>query len=101
MTLQKPIIALRTPLVLLFVSLSVVTAAWCWLSRPAILEHAPVDPTAKLDCVSYAPFRAGQTPFSQDLIIGPEQIAEDLGELAKFSHCVRTYSVENGLDKVP
>jgi exo-beta-1,3-glucanase (GH17 family) len=35
------------------------------------------------------------------LIVNPEQIEEDLTDLAKISQCVRTYSVDNGLDKVP
>ena len=34
-------------------------------------------------------------------IVSPEQIAEDLRELAKVSKCIRTYSIDNGLDKVP
>jgi exo-beta-1,3-glucanase (GH17 family) len=51
--------------------------------------------------VSYAPFRDDQTPLNPGLIVSPEQIQEDLVELAKVSHCVRTYSVDNGLDKVP
>lgn len=51
--------------------------------------------------MSYAPFRTGQTPWNSTAIISPEQIAEDLADLAKISRCVRTYSIENGLDKVP
>ncbi len=35
------------------------------------------------------------------LVVAPEQIAADLVELAKISRCVRTYSIDNGLDKVP
>ena len=35
------------------------------------------------------------------LIVSPEQIEEDLAELSKISNCVRTYSVDNGLEKVP
>ena len=34
-------------------------------------------------------------------MIPPEQIAQDFAQLAKISKCVRTYSVENGLDKAP
>jgi glucan 1,3-beta-glucosidase len=65
------------------------------------LAHAPIDPTAKLDCVSYAPFRGTQTPLNAELIISAEQIQEDLVQLAKVSDCIRTYSVDNGLEKVP
>ncbi|MBV9562881.1 MAG: beta-(1-6) glucans synthase, partial [Bradyrhizobium sp.] len=86
---------------LLLVSLGLISAIWWWLSQPATLAHAPVDPAAKMDCVSYAPFRDHQTPFSSDLVIGADQIARDLADLAKVSRCVRTYSVDNGLDKVP
>jgi exo-beta-1,3-glucanase (GH17 family) len=68
---------------------------------PVMLAHAPIDPAAKLECVSYAPFRGSQTPLNQQLIVSPEDIQEDLAELAKVTRCVRTYSVDNGLDKVP
>ena len=74
---------------------------WWWLATPVTLTRAPIDPAAKLECVSYAPFRGGQTPHNPALIVSPEQIAEDLGELAKITKCVRTYSIDNGLDKVP
>jgi exo-beta-1,3-glucanase (GH17 family) len=94
-------IAFRAPLALLLTSLSVIAAVWWWLATPVMLAHAPIDPAAKLDCVSYAPFRNDQTPLNPDLIVRPEQIQEDLIEIAKISQCVRTYSVDNGLDKVP
>ena len=71
------------------------------MAKPVTLARAPIDPAAKLDCVSYAPFRDDQTPLNTGLIVSPEQILEDLVEIAKISHCVRTYSVDNGLDKVP
>ena len=65
------------------------------------LTRAPIDDAAKLECVSYAPFRNEQTPHDPTLIVRPEQIAEDLAGLAKVSRCIRTYSIDNGLDKVP
>ncbi len=94
-------IGFRTPLALLFLSLSVIAAVWWWLATPVTLTRAPIDAVAKLECVSYAPFRNDQTPLDQALIVSPEQIAEDLRELAKVSKCIRTYSIDNGLDKVP
>jgi exo-beta-1,3-glucanase (GH17 family) len=94
-------IGFRTPLALFFVSLSVIAAVWWWLATPVALPRAPIDAAAKLECVSYAPFRNDQTPHDQALIVSPEQIAEDLSELAKVSKCIRTYSIDNGLDKVP
>jgi len=94
-------IAVRTPLALLLISLCIIAAVWWWLAAPVTLTRAPIDPAAKLDCVSYAPFRDNQTPLNPALIVSPEQIQEDLVELAKVSNCVRTYSVDNGLEKVP
>ena len=60
-----------------------------------------IDPNAKLQCVSYAPFRNAQTPLVESTHISADQIAEDLAQLAKVTDCVRTYSIENGLDQVP
>jgi len=94
-------ISLRTPLALLLVSLGMIAAAWWWLATPVTLARAPIDPAAKLLCVSYAPFRGEQTPLLLMTQIPPEQIAQDMEQLAKISNCVRTYSIENGLDRVP
>src|SRR5471032_2025464 len=94
-------ISLRTPLALLVISLGAIAAVWWWLATPINLARAPIDPNAKLLCVSYAPFRGDQTPLQLTTHIEPEQIAEDLAQLAKISDCVRTYSIENGLDQVP
>lgn len=89
------------PLALFLVSMSMIVAVWYWLASPVLLDYALIDPAKKLDCVSYAPFRSGQTPWNSDIVISPAQIAEDLAQLAGVSHCIRTYSVENGLDQVP
>jgi exo-beta-1,3-glucanase (GH17 family) len=94
-------ISLRTPLALLVLSLCAIAAVWWWLATPITLARAPIDPAAKLMCVSYAPFRDAQTPLLLTTQIAPEQIAQDLAQLAKISACVRTYSIENGLDQVP
>ena len=94
-------ISLRTPLALLLISLGVIAAVWWWLATPITLARAPIDPNAKLQCVSYAPFRGAQTPLIRTTHIPAEQIAEDLAQLAKVTDCVRTYSIENGLDQVP
>ena len=94
-------ISLRTPLALLLISLGAIAAVWWWLATPIILARAPIDPAAKLQCVSYAPFRGAQTPLQSTTRIPAEQIAQDLAQLARISDCVRTYSIENGLDQVP
>ena len=94
-------IYLRTPLALLLSSLAMIAALWWWVATPITLARAPIDPNAKLQCVSYAPFRDEQTPLVPTTLIEPEQIAQDLAQLAKITDCVRTYSIENGLDQVP
>ncbi|MBI5319647.1 beta-(1-6) glucans synthase [Bradyrhizobium sp.] len=94
-------ISLRTPLALFLISLGTIAAVWWWLATPINLARAPIDPNAKLQCVSYAPFRGAQTPLVEGTQISPEQIAEDLAQLAKVTDCVRTYSIESGLDQVP
>jgi exo-beta-1,3-glucanase (GH17 family) len=94
-------ISLRTPLALLFISLATIAAVWWWLAIPTSLARAPIDPNAKLQCVSYAPFRDHQTSLSPATRVSREQIAEDLAQLAKISDCVRTYAVDLGLDQIP
>jgi len=94
-------IAVRAPLALLLISLTVIASVWWWLAEPVTLARAPIDAAAKLECVSYAPFRDDQTPLNPSVEVSAEQIREDLVELAGISRCIRTYSVDNGLDKVP
>jgi glucan 1,3-beta-glucosidase len=55
----------------------------------------------KFACVSYAPFREGQSPFQEDIVIPEWQIDEDFAALASHTRCVRSYAVDQGLDKVP
>jgi exo-beta-1,3-glucanase (GH17 family) len=94
-------IGFRMPLALFVGSLGVIAAVWWWMATPVMLARAPIDAATKLECVSYAPFRNHQTPHDPALVVGREQIASDLRELAKISRCIRTYSIDNGLDKVP
>src|ERR1700712_3321884 len=94
-------IFLRTPLALLVLSLGLIAALWWWVATPIPLARAPIDPNAKLQCVSYAPFRDLQTPLVPTTHIAAEQIAQDLAQLAGITDCIRTYSIENGLDQVP
>lgn len=71
---------------------------WGLHGRP---QPLPDVPDGKLRCVSYAPYRDGQSPFMEGLIIPPSQIEEDLAMLSKRFDCVRTYSVHQGLSEVP
>ncbi len=94
------LISFRTPLALLVISLIAIAALWWWLATPITLLRAPIDPNAKLMCVSYAPFRGSQTPLNPATHVLAEQIEQDLKQLVKVTDCVRTYSIDNGLDQV-
>ena len=94
-------ISYRAPLALLAVSLSLIVAVWWWIATPVGLARAPIDPARKLECVSYAPFRGLQSPLNPATRISPEQIKEDLAQLAQITGCVRTYSVDSGLELIP
>ncbi len=81
----------------LFFALLPVLAFWWLEGRPVALPDAPVT----VPCVSYAPYRDGQTPFDETFVIPREQIIEDLTLLRGLTRCVRTYTVRQGLDAVP
>ena len=70
---------------------------WQWIGHPYPL---PIPKAEKLDCVSYTPYRDSETPLIEGSVVPAERIETDLTLLATQSHCVRTYSVRNGLDKV-
>src|SRR5204863_3308667 len=72
------LISRRIPLVLLGVVLCFIAAVWWWAATPVNLARAPIDPQAKLECVSYAPFRAGQTPLDESTRVSAAQIADDM-----------------------
>ncbi|MFG1419167.1 glycosyl hydrolase family 17 protein [Xanthobacter sp. V0B-10] len=91
----------RLPLALAFIVAALVSILWGWLGQPVAMPPSPLAPGEKLPCVSYAPFRDGQSPFEKGLSIPEAQIEEDFAHLAKITGCVRTYSIEMGLDKAP
>src|SRR4051812_41536915 len=74
--------------------------AWACLGAPVALPGGSGIRGDKLYCVSYAPFRGRQTPLDASTRITAEQIADDLERLSKITNCVRTYSVEFGLERV-
>jgi glucan 1,3-beta-glucosidase len=76
-------------------------AAWWWLGAPVALPPSPFAPGQKLYCVSYAPFRDNQDPLVEGTSVDPRQIDQDLALLSRYTNCIRTYSIENGLDKIP
>ncbi len=76
-----------------------VGAAWLWLGAP-VPPSPSTAPDGKLYCVSYAPFRGGQNPLVKGTRVPPAQIDADMALVSKYSKCVRTYSVDDGLDDV-
>ena len=78
-----------------------IAAAWWWLGAAVPMPASPLDPGEKLYCVSYAPFRGQQSPLDLSTRIEPWQIEEDFARLAALTDCIRTYSVDFGLENVP
>ena len=76
-----------------------IAAFWTWLGSPVPMPY-PSGQGQKLYCVSYTPFRGGQTPLDLSTMVPAAQIDEDLAALAKITDCVRTYSVDFGLDQI-
>ncbi len=74
--------------------------AWWWLGASVKLPPSPLAAGQKLYCVSYAPFRGAQNPLVEGTRVEPQQIDEDLALLSKYTGCVRTYSIDDGLDNV-
>lgn len=92
--------AMRLCLIFLAAALTAVVTAWAWLGAPENMPASPLRAGDKLDCVSFAPFRGAQNPLDDSTRISPQQIEDDLAKLARISRCVRTYSVDHGLDQV-
>ena len=91
---------MRLGLACLAVSAAVIAGVWAWLGAPVPMPQSPLAAGEKLYCLSYAPFRGGQTPLDLATHISPAQIEDDLSQLAKITDCVRTYSVDFGLDQI-
>jgi glucan 1,3-beta-glucosidase len=79
----------------------VIVATWWWLGTPVAMPPSPLDRGDKLYCVSYAPFRGAQSPLDRSTEIASAQIDRDLAQLSAITNCVRLYSVDFGLDRVP
>lgn len=92
---------MRLPLALAALVCAAIVGVWAWLGQPVPAPVSPLAEGEKLPCVSYAPFRPGQSPFMAGLMIPAEQIDDDFERLAKITQCVRTYSTEMGLHVVP
>ena len=72
---------------------------WVGQGRPVRVGEAAAD---RVQCLSYAPFRKpGESPFIAGTMVGEARLREDLQLLAARTGCVRTYSVQQGLEAVP
>src|SRR5665811_1821885 len=91
---------MRLGLACLALSVAVIGGTWAWLGAPVPMPQSPLLASEKLYCLSYAPFRGGQTPLDLATHISAAQIEDDLSRLAKITDCVRTYSVDFGLDQI-
>ena len=82
-------------------ALAVVTAlafaGWWLAGRPVALVDVP---GGKFQCVSYAPYRDGETPFDPEFVLPPARIEADLKALRPEVDCVRIYATDQGLDMV-
>jgi glucan 1,3-beta-glucosidase len=85
---------------LFLLTAAMVAAAWWWLGRPLAAPAAASDP-GRIQCMSYTPFRDGETPLDKTTYAAADRIEADLAKLARLTGCVRTYATDNGLDQVP
>jgi len=83
---------MRTAAALLAVSAGAIVASWAWLGTPVEMPQAPLGVGDKL---------GDQSPFGPNVPVDPRQIDEDLAQLRGITDCVRTYSVDHGLDRIP
>lgn len=90
---------MRVPVLLAVLAVAVLGnfALWALPNRPQPLEPPP---GGKLQSVSFAPFRDGQSPLTM-VYPTPAQIEEDLRLLKDEVMAVRTYTSREGLENVP
>lgn len=90
---------MRISSVLLLVAVTALAsiAGWWGFNRPVPVELAFNEP---FPSVSFAPFRRGQSPISQEYP-PPAQIEEDLRGLVGVAKGVRTYTSREGMEIVP
>jgi exo-beta-1,3-glucanase (GH17 family) len=82
------------------VAAAAIAAFWAWLGAAVQMPPSPFLPEERAHCVSYAPFRGDESPFGPDIPIDPGRIAADLDQLKQITGCVRTYSIDHGLDRI-
>ena len=82
------------------IAAAAIVTAWAWVGAAVQMPLSPLASGEKLYCVSYTPFRGRQSPLGPDIPVDPGQIDEDLAQLKHITDCVRTYSVDHGLDQI-
>ena len=92
---------MRLPIALSAVLAAAIFAAWWWIGLPVQMPPSPLNPGEKIGCVSYAPFRPGQSPFDASNPVTSRQVDEDMARLAPVTQCVRTYATDFGSEYVP
>jgi len=91
---------MRTLVASFLATAAAIAAAWWWLGRPVPAPADATDP-GRIQCMSYAPFRAGQSPLVAGVHAEAAQIEEDLVSLSRLTGCVRTYATDTGVEQVP
>jgi len=91
---------MRAAFGLFFPVAAAILGFWWWLGAPVAMPPSPLAPGEKLYCVSYTPFRDGETPLDLTTQVDPRQIEEDFARLSRITDCVRTYSTDFGLYRV-
>ena len=91
--------SMRRAFICLLLTAMAIGGIWAWLGSPVPLPRTQSGP-GKLYCVSYTPFRGSQTPLDASTMIPASQIEDDLTRLAQITECIRTYSVDFGLDQI-
>jgi glucan 1,3-beta-glucosidase len=92
---------MRIAAVLFAAAAAAIVAGWAWLGDAVEMPASASSSLGqKVHCVSYAPFRGDQDPFGPDVPIDPRQISQDLARLKEITDCVRTYSIDHGLDRI-
>ena len=91
---------MRNALSCLALTFVAIAGFWTWLGSPVPMPFPEIGRGEKLYCVSYTPFRGAQTPLDPSTMIPASQIEDDLTALATITDCVRTYSVDFGLDQI-
>ena len=74
---------------------------WFWMALPSG-NLITLEPTVKLQCLSYAPFGKNDSPMDIPKGFRPstEQMEKDLANLSKITSCIRSYS-SVGLEELP